>query len=394
MGRLDVEVGLAADRRRQRLRPAAQPGRIAFDLVSGAAVVPGEEDDRAADHLLRVAGIRRGTIEAEDAGHVVRRGQGVLSEGGPELPDLARREAQDAAVEIRPERLEPELERGRDPEVPAGATQAPEELGLLGLARVNEATIGGDEVDGDQIVDRQPEVPLQPADSAPERQSCDAGVAHDPDRADQPMRLRGDIELAEEGTAVRACDPPRGVDLDTTHRGHVDEEPTVGTREARGAVAAGPDRDLEVMLAGESDGRGDLRRGRRADDGRGPSIVNRVPQPPRIVVRRVVGGDDLAAGSTQLIQMARCDRCRGFDHSFPPQANVGRRSPEANRIAARLTRGSIQCSQNWKRYVVTSRPSGPTTNSPGSSHGLSTTGRARARRSAAIPTPISGWHVR
>ena len=53
-------------------------------------------------------------------------------------------------MEIRAERLEAELERRRDPEVPAGAAEAPEEIGLLGRGRPDEPTIGGDELDGER----------------------------------------------------------------------------------------------------------------------------------------------------------------------------------------------------------------------------------------------------
>ena len=69
-------------------------------------------------------------------------------------------------------------------------------------------------------------------------------------------------------------------------------------------MTAGLDHDLEVVLTSEPDRRGDLWGGRRADDDRGPSIVDRVPEPAGIVVGRVVRRDDLAARSAQLIEMA------------------------------------------------------------------------------------------
>ena len=94
---------------------------------------------------------------------------------------------------------------------------------------------------------------------AAERQPGDAGVADDADRADEAVRLRGDVELAEERAAVRPGGPGPRIDLDAAHRGHVDDEPAVGAREPGGAVAAGPDHDLEVVLAREADRRGDLR---------------------------------------------------------------------------------------------------------------------------------------
>ena len=110
-------------------------------------------------------------------------------------------------MQVRAERVEPELEGGRDPEVPAGAAQAPEELGLLGLGRADEPAVGRDELDGDEVVDGEPEVPLEAAHAPTERQARDAGVADDAGRADEAVRLGGDVELAEERAAVRAGDP-------------------------------------------------------------------------------------------------------------------------------------------------------------------------------------------
>ena len=69
-------------------------------------------------------------------------------------------------MEIRPERLEVELEPRRDPEVPASAPEAPEQVRLLALARADEAPVRGDDLDGGQVVDRQPEAALEPADPA------------------------------------------------------------------------------------------------------------------------------------------------------------------------------------------------------------------------------------
>ena len=110
-------------------------------------------------------------------------------------------------MELGAERMEPELERGRDPEVPTGAAQAPEELGLLGRGRADEPAVGGDELDGGHVVDREPEVALEATDSPAERQPGDAGVADDPDRADETVCLRGDVELTEERAAVRPGRP-------------------------------------------------------------------------------------------------------------------------------------------------------------------------------------------
>ncbi len=198
-------------------------------------------------------------------------------------------------MEVRSERLEPELECRRDPEVPPGATQAPEELRLLGLGGTHEAAVGSDELDGDEVVDRQPEVALEAADSPAEGQPGDARVADDADRADEAVRLRGDVELPKEGAAVRAGDPILRVDLDAAHVREADDEATVAAGQPGCRVAPGLDRDLEVVLARERDCRRDLLSVSRASDDRGSPVVDGVPQSACIVVAGVLGRDDVVA---------------------------------------------------------------------------------------------------
>jgi hypothetical protein len=128
------------------------------------------------------------------------------------------------------------------------------------------------------------------------------------------MLLRGDIELAEEGAAVRPRDPGLRVDLDPAHLGQVHEEATVGSREPRGAVTARLDHDLEVVLASELDRRRDPCGRRRAHyDGR-PAIVDRIPEPARIVVPRIGRRHDLAARPAQLVQVVGRDPGGCLDH--------------------------------------------------------------------------------
>ena len=187
-------------------------------------------------------------------------------------------------MQLGSEGVEVEFERRRDPEVPAGAADAPEQLGLLGLARADEPAVGGDELDRSQAVDRQPEAPLQPADPATERQPGDAGVADHAGRADQTMRLGRDVELAEERAAVRPGDARHRIHGDAAHPRQVHDEAAVTARVTGGAVAAGADGQGEVVLAREADGGGDVRVGRRPDDDGRPTIVDGVPQPAGLVV--------------------------------------------------------------------------------------------------------------
>ena len=110
----------------------------------------------------------------------------------------------DAAVgDHRVERVQPELERGGDAEVGAGAAQAPEELRVLVLARPHLAAVGGDEVDREQVVDREPVCALQAAEPAAEREARDAGVRDRAHRACERVLLRRVVELARAGSRRR-----------------------------------------------------------------------------------------------------------------------------------------------------------------------------------------------
>src|SRR5947209_6085829 len=83
-------------------------------------------------------------------------------------------------VEVRAEWPEPEVERRGDPEVPTSATQAPEELGLVCLGCAYKVAVGGYDLNGGQVVDRQLVRALEPANATAEGQSSDPGVTHDP----------------------------------------------------------------------------------------------------------------------------------------------------------------------------------------------------------------------
>ena len=162
-------------------------------------------------------------------------------------------------------------------------------------------------------------MPLQAADPAAERQPGDPGVADHADRADEAVRLRGHVELAEERAAVRPRGPRRRADLHAAHRGHVDDESAVLTADPRVAVPAGPDGDLQVVLAPEPDRGRDLVGARRADEHRRSPVVHRVPQPARVVVGGIVGRDDVAAErAAQLLEMAWREPGAGVDHRVPP----------------------------------------------------------------------------
>ena len=186
--------------------------------------------------------------DAVDHGDGLGRGGRVVV-GRPARPRAPRTPGRpDASMQLRAERMEAELERGDDPEVPAGTADAPEQVRLLGLARPDEPAVGGHELDGAQVVDGQPEAALEPPDAATEGQPGDAGVTDDADRADEPVRLGRDVKLAEQRAAVHPGGARRRIDRHAAHPRQVDDEAAVAGRVPGRAVAAGADGQLEVVV--------------------------------------------------------------------------------------------------------------------------------------------------
>ena len=113
--------------------------------------------------------------------------------------------------------MEPELEGSHDPEVRARASQPPEQVSVLLVARPHELPVSGHQLDGPKVVDGETVLPLEPPHSAAERQSRDSRVPDHSDGADEPERLCLSVELVEERASVRVRDSPLRVDLDASH---------------------------------------------------------------------------------------------------------------------------------------------------------------------------------
>ena len=135
------------------------------------------------------------------------------------------------------------FERSRDSEVRARTAKPPEQVGVFVLARVHEPTVCRDDVDREEVVDREAEPALQPSHPAAECQTRGAGVRDDADRTDEPERLRLVVEVAEEGAAAHACRAVLRIDAHVAHAREVDHDAVVTRRQARDAVPAAPHRD-------------------------------------------------------------------------------------------------------------------------------------------------------
>jgi hypothetical protein len=83
------------------------------------------------------------------------------------------------------------------PEVRACTAKAPKQVGVFVLACVHEPTVCRNDVDREEVVDREAELALKSPHPTAERQTCSARVRDDADRTDEPKRLRLVVEVAE-----------------------------------------------------------------------------------------------------------------------------------------------------------------------------------------------------
>ena len=172
-------------RRRRRRHPQHEQPVAAADRRGEGFVVGNGQTAR------RPARSRRAASEPARGTRAVR---GRL----PDRPDA------DGRGDGRAEREELELELRHDPEVAAAATEAPEQVGMLVGARVDDAAVRRDHRGGTKRIAAEAVLAAKPAEPAAQREARDAGFGDDAAGSRQPVRLRGRVEI-----------PPSGATADT-----------------------------------------------------------------------------------------------------------------------------------------------------------------------------------
>src|SRR5204863_7895104 len=91
---------------------------------------------------------------------------------------------------------------GDDAEVAAAAAQAPEEIGVLLLARSQALAVGRDDGRSEQVVEREAVQTDQVPDPAAERQPRDTGITEGPAGRGEPVAQARWIEGLPKGAAA------------------------------------------------------------------------------------------------------------------------------------------------------------------------------------------------
>ena len=210
------------------------------------------------------------------------------------------------------------VEAGDDAEIAAAALQAPEQVGVLAVARDDDPAIGGHHLAGDEVVAGEAVGPLEPAAAAAERQPGDAGRRHAAAGHGEPVLLGRGIELAPGDAGLGAHRALDRVDLDLLHRREVDGEAALAERRAGNAVAAALHRHLDPARPGEVDGRDDVGRVDAARDRHGMLVDEAVEELARLLVAGTAGAQHLAADrGGESVDGGAGSGLRGHGNSLP-----------------------------------------------------------------------------
>ena len=206
---------------------------------------------------------RRSGHEERDRGQLL----GRAGRDGNQPPEhVARGRQEERTAEHEVDRLQRVLEAGHDPEVAAAPANRPEQVRVRRLAHGEQAAVRRDQLDGDQVVDRQAVLAGQEADPAAERDPGDPDRRGVAERGRQAVGRRGAGVLA--GREARLCPrtPAPGVQLEAAHLGEIDHDRAVRDGVAGRAVAPSTHGQPMSPLPREPDGAAHVGRVRNPDD--------------------------------------------------------------------------------------------------------------------------------
>ena len=229
-------------------------------------------------------------VEAQDVGRVL---------GRPE-----DRSGHDS----RAEWVQREPERADDAEVPAAASQRPEQVGVVVGRRPHDVACRGDHLGLDEVVDGEPVLAHEPPDAAAQAEASDAGVAHDAARGGQTVGLGLVVDVAPQGTTLDVGRAFDGIDRHGAHRREVDDDPVVAHCGAGDVVASASYGDLEVAVAGEAHRCGHVGGALAAGDQPRSSVNGAVPHGACTVVIMMLRGDHVASEPGNLHRRELCHR--------------------------------------------------------------------------------------
>ena len=282
---LDVEVVHRRAHVHEGSAEPRQPGQCGPGLAGGAGMHPGD------DHHLRPVQLRRDVRVRGDVPEHELGGDAVRQLGDEVTPGAHHRPGVGVVIEhLRhgdpgTERVHVELEGSHHSQATTAAAGGPEQVRVLLAAGSADRAVGGDDLDGSQVVAAQAVGPHQHAHAAAEGETRDPGLGHLTPGRDEPEELGRAVDVAPGRAGLGADGAGGGVDVDGLHLREVDDQAVVTHGAAGHLVASAADADHRVVLAGDLDDLDDVSGVGAARDHRRVAIDQPVPHPPcRVVV--------------------------------------------------------------------------------------------------------------
>ena len=187
-------------------------------VVDGSGVAAAHGDCRPEVKVLVDHRQRRDRAEPDDVPELVRCVGDELAVEAQDVGGVLGRPEHRSGHDGGADRVQREPERADDAEVPASASQGPEQVGVIAGRHPHDLALGGDHLGLYEIVDGEPVLAHEPADAAAQTKAADAGMAHYAARGSQTVCLCLMVDISPQGTALddgRALDR---IDRDGAHR--------------------------------------------------------------------------------------------------------------------------------------------------------------------------------
>lgn len=198
------------------------------------------------------------------------------------------------SADDRTDRVQSVPELRDNAEVPAPASDGPEQVGVVVLAGGHNSAVGGHHLGAFERIQRESELPTQPANASSERDPAHAHVGAVAKRHHQILPAARRREPACRHTCADPGHLVSSVDVDVIQSGEVDQQPTLGAPVTGDAVTSSPDCDLVSSDPRELQGPRNIGRLSHSDDERRVLIVEAVVDASQVVVDVIAGHHDVA----------------------------------------------------------------------------------------------------
>ena len=170
----------------------------------------------------------------------------------------------------------------------------PEQVGVLGGTGCEHVPIGSDDLNGQQVINREAVFAHQPAYAPTQSESCQPGSRDITDGGGQPKCLGLAHKFADGEACLGPGDALHRIDLDAFHAGEIDDEAPIAGSVAREAMTTTTNSDGKVLTACELDSRDDIGNVGAADDQGRVLVYHPIPDPTGALIALVARADQFA----------------------------------------------------------------------------------------------------